>query len=858
MVKYKAKITKENFKTFADYYNADKGRAKSLLKSVDEVFYRCDDPAKDNAHRMFNAHWMGDSRTKYTFNLGDGENQQLKILVDYTADHGLAWDVVKMEGDFLYLCFSGRCMFWTKEFCELIELPDYEAMTMAEMRGQIGTSAVGSMLPAEMNGLSIASVNEEKNAIHDKEEKLKKLKDDIEYAKTEELKKLNDEIRKLQDKLRERKKELLSELNEKMSAMQAEMDKLNNKIYMMESEIYVIRSYSGETVELNKARNGRKADAETPLVVNQKLIYLDEDLARIVSIYQGEIADQYSLFSDAVAGSDEVFDSFCPQERCLTFFRLSNNATYSWYNADRHMYENEELIHGKKMGFILRDGECAYVGYLDESWRRDKDGEPVPVTFTGNLMYKPGEKQEYQVKEDGFDKETHDSRNTMLSRAFAMSVVQGILDNRGLLEFPEKVSVTKPGKYIVYNFADGWIMDDRFGDFATLVDNLNKRTKVGDTILVCYNKRYCEGRGEADRAHDCEVPEGLNRVNFIEATDEYGHCNVYVSAKKRYSSCGATANVRCRENEYINITYMNSIWLTYYVQTKKLGSYCNDYAKMIKHFKRAIEIIRERETEEMAYIKKYYPDADQIPEWQVLLSHWKLNNHIRVINDFQAKRVAKYLESGKYEENAHLFDKEEFYNMNATFGGKYAYTQFSFRFSSGKSNPDGFDENSDYYRQNFYLRNYDDTNRFFDSEDAKKEREEHNAVVLAKELPALEALVPGRVEKDEEKLMLINTAVMDFMAEHGVKVSDLTDESRRTTLILDNDENCIAFIPVDELDKGEKDWFFAEADGNYPEYVLKSECWKVAYNDFVQRQYDVVLHDVKMILHRRHMDARRG
>ena len=130
-------------------------------------------------------------------------------------------------------------------------------------------------------------------------------------------------------------------------------------------------------------------------------------------------------------------------------------------------------------------------------------------------------------------------------------------------------------------------------------------------------------------------------------------------------------------------------------------------------------------------------------------------------------------------------------------------------------------------------------------------------MVLAKELPALESLVPKRVEKDEEKLMLVNTAVMDFMAEHGVKVSDLTDESRRTTLILDNDENCIAFIPVDELDKGEKDWFFAKADGNYPEYILKSECWKVAYNDWVQRQYNHVLHDVKMVLHRRHMEERK-
>lgn len=857
MKKYKAKITKENFKAFADYYNADKQRVEDMLEQVYEFFYRHNDPVYEKAKEMFGAKWLSDSDKKYTFRLDSDENQQLQVLVDYVADHNLTWNVVEMQGSFLYLRFSGNFMFWTKEFCELIELPDYEAMSMAEVRGQIGTDAVGSFLPAEMNALSIDRVNEEKDDLLSKEKELKKLKDDISYAKTEELAKMEEEINKLQDKLRERKRELLAELAEKTAALRAEMDKLNNKIYMMESEIYVIRSYTGETVELNKVRNGKKADADTPLVVNQKLIYLDEDLARIVSIYKDEIANQYSLFSDAVAASDEVFESFCPQERCLTFFRLSNSATYRWFNADHCMYETEELIHGKKMGFILRDGECAYVGYLDESWRTDENGDSVPVTFTGNLMYKPGEKQEFQVKEDDRDKETCDSRNTMLSRVFAMSVVQGILDNRGLLEFTEKVSVTKPGKYIVYNYADGWITDDRFGDFATLVDNLNKRTKVKDTILVCYNKRYCEGRGDVDRAHDCEVPEGLNRVNLIEA-DEYGHCSVYVSAKKRWSACGATANVLCRMNEYINITYMNSIWLTYYVQTKKMGSYCEDYAKMIKHFKRAIEIIREREAEEMLYIKKYYPQADQIPEWQVLLSHWKLNNHIRFINDFQAKRIAKYLEAGKYEENAHLFERETFYrDEDATAYGKYGYTNFTY-ISKGwgeKPSPDGFGENSTYYYENFYLNDYDTTVYYWDK-DIKKQNE-NNAVVIARDLPKLEALVPERIKKDEKKLALVNDFVMGFMAEHGVSVSDLTEESEQTVLIFNREKNNIAFKPVDELTSEERALFFDKAAGDYPRYILQSECWKVAYNDFVQRQYDVVLHDIKMILHRRHMDERR-
>lgn len=252
MKRYRAKITKENFKAFADYYNEDKQRVEDMLEQVHEFFYRCNDPVYEKAKEMFSDKWMSDFDWKYTFRLDSDENQQLQVLVDYVADHDLAWNVVEMQDNFLYLRFSGNFMFWTKEFCELIELPDYEAMSMAEVRGQIGTDAVGSFLPAEMNALSIDRVNEEKDDLLNKEKELKKLKEDISYAKTKELAKMEDEIRKLQDKLSERKRELLSELEEKTAALKAEMDKLNNKIYMMESEIYVIRSYTGETVELNK------------------------------------------------------------------------------------------------------------------------------------------------------------------------------------------------------------------------------------------------------------------------------------------------------------------------------------------------------------------------------------------------------------------------------------------------------------------------------------------------------------------------------------------------------------------------------------------------------------------------------
>lgn len=844
MKKYKVQITKENFRDFAEYYNADKKRVEDALellrKEQNVTNYRQDFYKK--AERMFNTHFMRHDSWKYTFSLEDKNNQTLEILVNYCAEHNLTWHVDSMTEHYLYISFSDNHMFWDKSFCTMVEMPDYDALSLGEIRARLGNNDAAESLPAEISSLTINSINEEQKNLKSMTSDLQKQMDDIQYAKTEELKQMEEEITRLKNELYERKQSLLAEVQAKIVELNEKKAQLDKQVYMLESEIYTIRSYSGETIELRKVRDGKKASPETPLVINQKIMYLDEDLARIVSIYQSEISQRYNCFEDAVKYSDEVFESFCPQERCLTFFRLSKNATYRYYNAERNMYDTEELLHGKKMGCILRDGDTAHMFWMDDYWKTDDKGEPIAVTFSENLMYRPNKEGTYADADDVHEME-NDGTNTMLSRVFAIFVVQGILDNKGLLEFPEKVSITKPGSYITYNFASGWLTDDRFGDFATLVDNLNKRTKIGDQILVCYQKDFCRGRGEKNRAHDCKVPEGINRVNFLES-DEYGHSSIYVSAKKLYSYKGATANVVVYKNEYINITYMNSIWLSYYVQTKKMGKYAEDYAKMVKHFKRAIEILKEREAEEMSYIKKYFPEADQIPEWEIKLSHWKLKHNIRVINDFQGKRIAKYLQAGNFEEIEHLFEQEVFYNENATVNGTCERTNFHYVSDWDKKADVGeFEKGSPYYMQKFYVKD------LYTGNYIRKEQQEENAIKIAAELPKLEALVPDRLKQDERKLQIVNNYVISFMDAHGIKTSDLAE----CPVGISFNDNQLNFKKLDELEKEERDAFFKDAQYSYPEYILKSECWKVAYYDYVQAQYDKVLHEVKMEIHRHFM-----
>ena len=89
---------------------------------------------------------------------------------------------------------------------------------------------------------------------------------------------------------------------------------------------------------------------------------------------------------------------------------------------------------------------------------------------------------------------------------------------------------------------------------------------------------------------------------------------------------------------------MNSTWLKYVITTKNLGTKkyrLSNFAEAIRYLNDALKFIKEREKEEAEYIGQY---VDNITEdtW-VLLTEFKLEKNVRNINDYQAKRFAKWL-----------------------------------------------------------------------------------------------------------------------------------------------------------------------------------------------------------------------
>lgn len=577
----------------------------------------------------------------------------------YIEENGFYWEIPVQKHGYAIVHYGTIELLILDLYLEYKEETDFSHITISSLNAKVSDPV--SMLPTELNEKSLAEVQNDSDTVDAKIEQLRQDRIDIKEAKTGELKEMQEQIDNLLAEMNKKKEIMLQELNQKMAAFERQKKELEAQIYMLQTEIYSIRCFMGETVELIGVRSGKAAPVNEPVVLNQKILYLDEDLGRMVSIYQTDL-ENYKLLEEVLKFNDAVFESFCPQNKCITFFRVSKSAEITSFNTDLCCLDSYAMLHGKKIGFAVRNGEQLYLGWLEEEWEKERE-----LTFAENVILRAGKKDV-----TAGDEAVSTPLKERVSRMFAINVLRGLLSNGKIMELPVGEDLLKPSKYVIHNYADAWLDDNRYGDFATLVKNLHYYDREKDKILLITSaseswNSHKNGplRGledaQVNRTHDCSVNSGLNTINMI---DKSG--NIYVSAVKEYSIYGARSNFLIEKGEFLNLTFMNSLWLEYYIMTKKIGDFGRkldqygryttlDYAYLIPFFKQALEYLRNREKEEADYLKPYV-NLEDYDEWQILLSHWKIAKKVHHMTDYQAKRFAKYLLQGTYFEMAHLFD----------------------------------------------------------------------------------------------------------------------------------------------------------------------------------------------------------
>lgn len=586
---------------------------------------------------------------------------------------------------------------------------DYDNLSSPEREALVNAGNASGAVAKPTSGLTVTSAKENLASLNDDMSRLKKVMEDTENGNVDEVRELKNQIEAMQKELQERIAILMADLQEKKAEMEQQKEDMENKIYMLESEIYSIRCYTGECVELHKVRTGSPAKPETPLILQQKMRYLDEELGKLASVYDVDFSDT-TILEELISVNDIVFEQFMPSPRCMTLVRVSrDNKRIVMSEKYANMLDWTEKYRGRCIGILLRDGENLYITWTDED----------RISFKDDFFFRPGVSDEIDPEAEKSRFETDESYQKRMKqmakrkldeavgRSFIFSMLQGVVD-RKMIRFPDGVTikVNRPTGYIIRSFADGWITDERYGSFDEMMTRCNETVAEGDVIITMQHlhpelrdrswhgdERWNNDRGIGERnrthdvyAHDCTLypinkvvttwdgtiywTDGekqyetnfsdddaekisklidrrnsngnkVQRTDFSEPEDHF-----YISLKKQWSYSDARANFEVFREEFVNLTYMNSAWLTYILQTQKkgdivIGSQSINFAHLIPYLKKMLDFVRKREAEEVELLAKLEPAIADDPEWPAKLSEWKLEHGVRKITEYQAKRFVK-------------------------------------------------------------------------------------------------------------------------------------------------------------------------------------------------------------------------
>ncbi len=655
------------------------------------------------------------------------------------------------------------------ECFEIEQLKDYSRLTVSELKALGGSVAETSNLPVSMNDISRQKLNDVKSEYELKAEELKNQAKDIKDAKTGELAEIQKKIEEMQETLRKKQEVLMAELDKKKAELAEQQAILNNQIYMLDTQIYSIRCYLGEVIDFKKITTGKGVSAEEPLVIYQKIRYINEELGKYMGMYNIPITDENGdTFIKILKNREDLRELFAPNDKCISILKASRNGKYKGAVENvNNLLKDYEMYHGKQIAILVRNGENLYIGWTDE--------EKIGISDE-NVFYVPKTDLFTGADEDVI--ETKSSRNDMVSRMFIMSIIQGMKDNTIIISLPKDVNIFKPNKHIVFSAAEGWIEDNTYGTYE---DILNKSKdiplKEGDYILTTMNigrddgfrgkyDSYNNDRGIGDknRTHDAHIPGlkvlPINKVlydavieyeiekykavidknkkspypysYYYKATNEcigtdkatykidfetwkeikknhddnaeylikyfnrYNNSYLYykneffyknhsyidntvngeienayvikavgvksisyiphyfisVNGGNYWSGDKYKVNMEIYDREYHPLAYLCPTWIRYCIKTANIGyiKLCGatmTYADLLQDFNIMLEhLVKVQEQEREYLIKAGLEDwLNNTPDWDVIVTEWRIANKKRKLTETNARTFAKYIRS---------------------------------------------------------------------------------------------------------------------------------------------------------------------------------------------------------------------
>lgn len=611
-------------------------------------------------------------------------NSPFTDIMEYEKKYNKGFDVIYKDDDKQFVVIQygtiDDAALIPMQFLDLRWPTDYSSLSGEQLNGIRGDS----FALTTGTELSVKDIAEQKT---EKEKNINDILEQINNVKNEadgKLAKMRQEIREKEAELEAKKNSILNELLKKQEELNIQVAGLNKTIFQLTSEIYAIQCFMGETIDFILLNDGRPAPDDEPMVLYQKLRYMDNELAKRMALKNVDF-DEHRLFEDFLTMSPEAQDIFYPDDKCIMAVRVSESeygygSAFAKDGTPLNMITAYKKYHGKKVGLIVRNGERLYMGWTDDEMLTVKkdlfhiteqiDYAPEDAEIQIEAIEAAKDAQSLAAKGYGKYKPTPEQKD-VISRYFLFNIIQGFI-NRGILKFPEDVNLMKESPYVVFSKADNWIHTTKYGSFSEILEKYECIPRAGDTVLTLMRLYDTSDASDYwnrdDRGHSSKNSWGYNRtqgarvedrtlykINIVEKeTNDKGEETriVFVLVDrdvwKWNSKEGLKCNFRLDDTEYINLTFLNTLLIDSVLSSEDFGGWMINghqvnYSYGASYLWKAKEFLMERESFVSQMMIKFGYPAYFPYEWQMKMSEWMMEKDVHNMTEYQVKRFAKWL-----------------------------------------------------------------------------------------------------------------------------------------------------------------------------------------------------------------------
>lgn len=424
-----------------------------------------------------------------------------------------------------------------------------------------------------------------------------------------------------------------------MSELQAKIERYQHELLVMRTDLTAFEYRHGLTIDFTRITSGECAPVEQPIVIYQKLIYLDEDLPRFEKLYD---VDAGSL-EVALKHSPALLEHICPTNKGVSFLKMRNAS--GKFELNNTVMKFVEDTMPNEVGILVRNGENTWLTWLDSE----------KVSFSqDSFASNSSQEEEPSVK-------------LVQSRYYVFNIILGLIERGEMLQLDHVPVDVFSDPSIILSNADSQITDSTYVELGALLHTLNDYSKPDDPIFILnsftdqakYHSYYGGGtteRGRGDNAltNDTSVKRGMNKIRGIDYFSDFTYRFYVAGVKGRNFGREAkiSPSLYIESDEFINIKFLTSSLIDYYIHTKRIGHISNsgryvNYSHMLPILFEIKEELEKLEKQDRLHIVAKDYDLN-------LLTSFKIIHDVRVVSEYQAKRYSKWVQSLTDDEKAYF------------------------------------------------------------------------------------------------------------------------------------------------------------------------------------------------------------